>query len=380
MDFLHRTWAEIDLDALIHNFLNIKSAVPDKKLFAVVKADAYGHGTEPIVTALKNNGADAFAVSNIEEALAVRQIAQDADILILGYTPPEKADVLANNNITQAVYSLKFATDLSFAAKDKQVQIKAHLKVDTGMGRLGFDLRTDNLLGIDELLDTYKLEGLNIEGIFTHFAASDRDGDSDAQFTNAQFDRFCRCIDIIKEAGYNAGICHCSNSAALLLDKDKRLDALRPGIILYGLNPTETHADLIPVMTLKSVVSFIKEIEEGQTVNYGKSYTATRKTRVATIPAGYADGYPRLLSNKGYVLIKGQKANIIGKVCMDQLCVDITDLEGISEGNEVILFGKELPAKELADMIGTIHYELVCGITKRVPRIIVKGNQNNERN
>lgn len=374
MDFLHRTWAEIDLDALIHNFLNIKSTVPDKKLFAVVKADAYGHGTEPIVTALIDNGADAFAVSNIEEALTVRQLAQSADILVLGYTPPEKADVLASNNITQAVYSLKFATDLSLAAKEKGVRVKAHLKVDTGMGRLGFDFRTDKLSGLSEILKTYELTGLDIGGIFTHFATSDRDGDPDAQFTNAQFRRFCRLIDTIKEAGYDTGICHCSNSAALLLDEDKRLDALRPGIILYGLNPTESDADLIPVMTLKSVVSFIKEIEEGQTVNYGRSYTATKTTRVATIPAGYADGYPRLLSNKGYVLIKGQKANIIGKVCMDQLCVDITDLEGISEGDEVILFGKELPAKELADMIGTIHYELVCGITKRVPRIIVKGN------
>lgn len=376
MDFLHRTWAEIDLDALIHNFLVIKKAVPDKKLYAVVKADAYGHGTAPVVETLISCGADAFAVSNIEEALEVRSIANSADILILGYTPPEMAHILAENEITQTVYSLRFAQSLSSAAKKKNVRVKSHLKVDTGMGRIGFDFRNDKLSGMKEILDTYALEHLLIEGIFTHFAASDRDGDADASFTNAQFDRFCHCIEGIKAAGFETGICHCSNSAAVLLDEDKRLDACRPGIILYGLDPAPEFSkgkELIPVMTLKSVISFIKEIKPGETVNYGRSYTAQKATRVATIPAGYADGYPRLLSNKGYVIINGQRADIIGNVCMDQLCVDVTNLSNINEGDEVILFGKELPAKELADLIGTIHYELVCGIAKRVPRITVKG-------
>ncbi len=378
MDFLHRTWAEIDIDALIHNFNLIKEKASGKKLFCVVKANAYGHGTADVVKALSLSGADAFAVSNIEEALEVRSIAATADILILGYTPPEMADILAENKITQAVYSLKFARELNRMAREKGVQVGVHIKVDTGMGRIGFDLRDDTLEGMDEILSVYTLEALRTDGIFTHFAASDRDGDEDASFTTAQFNRFSRCIDNIKAAGYDAGLCHCANSAAFLIDEDKRLDACRPGIILYGLDPAPALCgaqSLIPVMTLKSVVSFIKDIKAGETVSYGRSYTAKKPTRVATIPAGYADGYPRLLSNKGCVIINGQKADIIGKVCMDQLCVDITGLDGINEGDEVILFGKELPASDLAKLIDTIHYELVCGITKRVPRITVKGTK-----
>ncbi len=376
MDFLHRTWAEIDVDALVHNFGLIKKKANGAKLFCVVKADAYGHGAQPIIETLKNCGADAFAVSNIEEALVVRGIAENAQILVLGYTPPEMADCLAENNITQAVYSYAFGERLSLCAQQAGVKVKTHIKVDTGMGRIGYDLRDNTLNGMAEILDTFRLKGLSIEGVFTHFATSDRDNDSDGSFVQAQYNRFCRCIEDIRSAGFEPGMCHCSNSAAFMLDEDKRLDACRPGIILYGLDPAPEFSkgeELIPVMTLKSVISFIKEIKPGETVNYGRSFTAEKNMRVATVPAGYADGYPRLLSNKGYVIIGGKRAKIIGKVCMDQLCVDITGLDNINEGDEVILFGNQLPASELAELIGTIHYELVCGITKRVPRITVKG-------
>lgn len=369
--FLRRTWAEIDEDALIHNFKIIKEAAKTK-VCAVVKANAYGHGVDIVAPLLQKAGADFFAVSNIEEAIELRDIGITKPILILGYTPCEYANELAINDISQCIYSLDYAKELSQTVTKNNLKIKIHLKLDTGMSRIGFDCRNDDLSGINDAISSARLDGFKLEGVFTHFAVSDRNESQEDGFTDCQYNRFCKAVDILKSDGLNPEICHCSNSAALCQDQNKHLDMCRAGIVLYGLTPS---ADLKlphnfkPVMSFKSVVSQVKPINAGDTVSYGRTFKANKKMTVATVSAGYADGYSRLLSNKGYVLINGCRANIIGRVCMDQFCVDVTNISDVKRGDEVLLFGNDLPVEELANMIGTINYELVCAVSSRVKRI-----------
>ncbi len=368
MAFLHRTWAEIDTSALVHNYNVIKKSAEKTRLISVVKADAYGHGTNIVIPALKDAGADFFAVSNIDEALELRALGVDCPILILGYTPPSAAKVLAENNITQTVYDKIYADMLSLSAVKENVKLSVHIKLDTGMGRLGFNCRTKDLDGIKEVLEVLNLESLLFEGIFTHFSSAD----TDSLYTAEQYSLFSSAVDIIKKKCGTIKLVHCCNSAGFLTEKDKYLLACRPGIILYGLSPDKDmkfSEDLIPVMTLKSVVSMVKEVEADTCVSYGKTFKSDKKMRLATVSVGYADGYPRALSNKGRVLIGGKSANIVGRVCMDQIVVDISNIENVNIGDEVVLFGKELPVDEIADICNTINYEIVCGISKRVPRI-----------
>lgn len=375
LDFLHRTWAEIDLSALKHNFNIIKSLAHGSKIMAVVKADAYGHSVSLTVPVLDSLGADAFAVSNIEEALTLRKQGIKKPLLILGYTPVGMVKVLSDNNIAQCIYSLDYAKALSLEAVNQNVNIKIHVKLDTGMSRLGFNCRTDALSGLDEAISSASLKGFSFEGIFTHFTDADRTKEAEDGFTNKQFELFSKAVEGFKKAGLSPIYAHTCNSAALLNDSDKHLDFCRPGIILYGLTPSKSlklEQDFRPVMTLKSVVSMVKEIDENTPISYGRTFKTVNKTRIATVTAGYADGYPRALSNKAYVLINGQKANIVGRVCMDQMCVDITDIENVKIGDEVILFGKELPVEEIAELCSTINYEIVCGVSPRVPRIAVE--------
>ncbi len=374
MDFLHRTWAEIDLSALRHNFKVLKKKANGTKIMAVVKADAYGHSAKAITPVLEQCGADSFAVSNIEEALSLRAFGIKKPILILGYTPVNTAKTLEYYDISQCVYSIDYAKELSKVALKQNIKIKVHIKLDTGMSRLGFDCRSDELCGMNEALESAKLDGFTVEGIFTHFAVADRTATTEDGFTDAQYSRFKKAVSLFESNGINPVFKHCCNSAGFLLDSDKHLDLSRIGISLYGLSPSsdlEPNKDLIPVMTVKSVVSMVKEINEGDTVNYGRTFKAEKNMRIATVSVGYADGYPRLLSNKGYVLINGKKANIVGRVCMDQMCVDVSDVPETQMGDEVILFGKELSVDILADLVGTINYEIVCGISPRVPRIII---------
>ena len=374
MDFLHRTWAEIDLDALVHNFYIIKKEATGAKLMAVVKADAYGHSVRIVAPILEQHGADAFAVSNIEEAITLRGCGITRPILILGYTPVSMAAQLYLNDISQCVYSPEYAAALSKRACADGVKVKVHIKLDTGMSRLGFDCRDEKLSGIEEAVTAARLKGFVFEGIFTHFAVSDRTETSEDGFTDKQYFRFCTAAERFEKAGLRPKYRHCCNSAAFCLDSDKHFDMCRPGIILYGLTPSsdlKLKEAFVPVMTVKSVVSMVKTIKKGDTVSYGRTFTAEKEMKIATVTAGYADGYPRLLSNKGYVLINGKRANIIGRVCMDQMSVDVSDIEDVKQGDEVILFGKTLPVEELADMCGTINYEIICGISPRVPRITV---------
>ncbi len=373
MDFLHRTWAEIDISALVHNFKLIKKLTENSKIMAVVKANAYGHSVSDIAPVLDKAGADCFAVSNIDEALQLRDLNISKPILILGYTPTRCAEILAKNNISQCVYSREYARLLSEYAKNQNVNVNIHIKLDTGMSRLGFDCRTDELCGLNEALECAKLPYLKFDGIFTHFAVSDRTTYNDDGFTQSQFKRFKKSVEYFEQNGLKAKMCHCSNSAAIIKDTDKHLDITRPGIILYGIEPDtapEFKKGFIPVMTLKSVVSMVKEINVGDTVSYGRIFKAQKKMKIATVTAGYADGYPRILSNKAYVLINGFKAKILGRVCMDQMAVDVSDIPDVKMGDEVILFGKDLHVNELAKMADTIGYEIVCGISPRVPRIV----------
>ncbi len=369
--FLRRTWAEIDTDALIHNF-NIIKATSKSSVCAVVKANAYGHGVDIVAPILQKAGADFFAVSNIEEAIELRDMGITSPILILGFTPCEFAKELSHYDISQCIYSLEYANELSKEASKCNLEIKIHLKLDTGMSRIGFDCRNDNLVGINDAITAVRLEGFKLEGIFTHFAVSDRNEHQEDGFTAEQYNRFCKAIDILKSSGIDPEYKHCCNSAALCLDSDKHLNMCRAGIILYGLTPSsdlKLPQDFIPVMNFKSAVSQVKEINAGDTVSYGRTFKAENNMTIATISCGYADGYPRLLSNKGYVLINGQKANIIGRVCMDQLCVDVTNIPNVKCGDEVLLWGKDLPVESLADAVKTINYELVCGVSSRVKRI-----------
>ncbi len=372
MEFLHRTWAEIDSDALVHNIKTIKEKTGGSKIMAVVKANAYGHEVGIVAPILDQNGADGFAVSNITEALNLRNLNIKKPILILGYTPAEYAKELYDNNITQCVFSYEYATALSNWAVKNNVVINVHIKLDTGMSRLGFDCRDESLKGVESGIAAIKLPNLNAEGVFTHFSLSDRSDDCDDGFTNIQYNRFINAIEKFKANGITFKICHCCNSAATVKDSDKHLNICRPGIVLYGLNPSsakEFECGFKPVMTFKSVVSMVKEIEKGNTVSYGNTFKADKKMTVATISAGYADGYPRRLSNKAYVIINGKKANILGRVCMDQMTVDVSDIKDVKMGDEVILFGKELSADILAELSDTINYEIVCGVSARVPRV-----------
>ncbi len=376
MDFLHRTWAEIDISALKHNFGLFKKHAKNSKIMAVVKANAYGHSAKSIAPVLEQYGADSFAVSNIDEALSLRAFGIKKPILILGYTPANTAKILYDYDISQCVYSLEYAKELSAKAKEENIVIKVHIKLDTGMSRIGFDCRIDDLFGINEALESAKLENFELEGIFTHFAVSDRTEKTEDGFTDEQYRRFTKAVSVFRESGLQPPIIHCCNSAGFLLDTDKHLNLSRVGIALYGLSPNSNlklKQNLIPVMTVKSVVSQVKELRKGDTVNYGRTFKAEGPMKIATVSAGYGDGYPRLLSNKGYVLINGKKANIVGKICMDQMCVDVTDIPETKMGDEVILFGKELSVDILAELADTINYEIVCGISSRVPRFIING-------
>lgn len=374
MDFLHRTWAEIDTKALVHNLKIFKNKLGDKKLLAVVKANAYGHSAKELCPILDKNGADWFAVSNIDEAIALRDSGIEKPILILGYTPVDMVRELKEYNLSQCVYSLEYAEKLSALAVFYGIKVKAHIKLDTGMSRLGFNCKNDDLCELDLAIKSASLPNIVCEGVFTHFAVADRSVAEEDGFTQKQYNLFIKACDRFKAEGFTNALFHCCNSAGAILDNDKHLDMARIGISLYGLSPSsslELKEDLIPVLTLKSVVSLVKEIHPGDTVSYGRTFKCEKTMKIATITAGYADGYPRLLSNQGYVYINGHRANIVGRVCMDQMCVDVTDIPNVKMGDEVLLFGKELKVDELADLCGTINYEIICGISPRVPRVIL---------
>ena len=369
------------MDAAAHNYKAIREAMrPGAKMCCVVKADAYGHGAEQLAHLYERLGAQWLAVSNLEEAIQIRACGVGLPILILGYTPPTEAKKLADLSIAQAVLSEKYAQELDAEAAKAKVKVRAHIKVDTGMSRIGFVYQEPQRDG-ESLLEIQRvcaLQNLMPEGIFTHFAVADEGADGEA-FTRQQYKCFTSAIEKLESVGVRFRIRHCDNSAGLMDYPEFQLDMCRPGVILYGMMPSskvQKQLDLQRVMRLKSVVSLIKVIPAGTPVSYGCTYRTERETRVATVPIGYADGYPRMLSGKVDVLIRGKRAHSIGRICMDQMMVDVTDIPDVQEEDIVTLIGTDggetVTADEMAELIGTINYEITCDISKRVPRIYYK--------
>lgn len=382
-DFLRRTWAEINLDAVNNNIQQIKSIIkPGVKLCAVVKADCYGHGYAYTTAEMAAAGADWFAVSNLAEALQLRRVGIAAPILILGYTPPDKAAELVYNDISQAVFSEDYAEKLSAAAVFSGIQVNAHIKIDTGMSRIGFLYHdtVEDYPTVDEIERVCRLPGLKPEGIFTHFSSADcADGEA---FTRIQYDLFLSVTERLRGRGIEFPLRHCSNSAAILDYPEMNLDMVRAGVILYGMYPSSAvsrRIPLLPVMELKTVVSMVKTLPAGTPVSYSRTFETTGPTTLATVPIGYADGYPRLLSNRAEMLLGGKRVPVRGNVCMDQCMLDVTGLPDVREGAEVTVFGREgnerVTADELAAKAGLINYEVTCGLSRRVPRVYVKNNE-----
>lgn len=372
-----RTWAQIDLDAAAHNFKAIKQAADQAALCCVVKANGYGHGAVTLARLYEGLGADFLAVSNIEEALQLRRAKIKLPVLVLGYTPHECAGLLSKYSIIQCVYSYEYAKELSAAAVKADCTVLVHIKLDTGMGRIGFDYRENDDFP-EEIIETCNLKGLCVEGIFTHFASAD-EGDGGDDFTKSQYSRFVFAAKRVEEYCGHRIIRHCANSAAILDHTDMSLDMVRAGIVLYGLAPSDTmrkKLDLKPVMSLKTVVSHVKTIHKGDFVSYGRTFMADRDMTIATLPIGYADGFPRK-AGRGYCMTSnGQSLPIIGRVCMDQTMLDVTGTD-IKVGDEVTVFGAQCPstADDLAKAADTINYEIVCAVGERVPRFFVKNGE-----
>lgn len=382
MDFLRRTWAEIDLDNALFNFEEIKKQAAGRSVMPVVKADAYGHGANMLAKLYEDNGADGFAVSNINEAIKLRKFGIKKDILVLGFTPIKYINQMYAFNITQAVYCADYAKQLSDAASMNDFIIKAHFKVDTGMCRIGFDVRNDKFSGLGEIEACLKLPNLNFEGIFTHFSSADSIDEADIEFSDKQYSLFNETVDRLKRNGHSFKFIHCCNSAASALRDTDNGNLIRPGIILYGLSPSyglNLGFPQKPIMSVRSAVSMVKTIHKGDAVSYGRTFVADREMTVATVPIGYADGYPRAMSNRGFVLINGKKARIIGRVCMDQLTVDVTEIENVDIGTVVTVIGRdgenELTFDDIANVCNTISYEIMCNISIRMPRVYIKDNK-----
>ncbi len=372
MDFIGNTWAEVDMAALENNFFLLRrDFAAGRKIFSIVKTDAYGHGAAPIAKALQKAGSDGFSVSSILEAQELRENGIERPVLILGYTPVRYARVLAEEQIHQCVFSLEYARELNAAAAQAGVSVPVHLKLDTGMGRIGFDCRSEEALGLAEAEQVFALKNLQVLGVFMHFATADSYEEKDVAYAQDQHDRFEQAVRQLEQAGHSFLYKHCCNSAATLC-KEAWGNTVRPGIILYGLSPSEQlplPEGFRPVMRLYSTVSQVKTVSDGQSISYGRTYLASGRRRIATVCAGYGDGVPRLLSGRGYVLINGQKAPIVGRVCMDHLCVDVSQLEDVRRGDVVTLFGPGLPVEKVAAWAETIHYEILCGLAARVKRI-----------
>lgn len=374
---LRPVWAEIDLNAIEYNTKNIKKIVGDKELIAVVKADCYGHGACEIAPTLLKSGASRFAVAMLSEAIKLRNSGITSPIMILGYTPIELADELIKYDIEQTVYDLSYAEELSKLAEMLHKKAKIHLALDTGMGRIGFFPNEESLNDINTING---LKGIEIIGMFTHFSTSD---EADKSYTNKQFNKITSFIEKLKNQGIDIPLKHASNSGAIIDMPETYLDAVRAGIILYGYYPSnevmKKKLSIKPALTVKAKIAHVKTMDEGMYISYGRTYQTSRKSIIATIPMGYADGYLRELSSKGKVIINGQFAPIVGRVCMDQFMVDVTDIPNVHTGDEAILLGEsnglKITADEFAEMAGTINYEIICMLKDRIPRVYLQDGE-----
>lgn len=378
---LKRAWAEVDLDAIRHNYNLIRESLSEAtKLCCVVKANAYGHGAVTLGRYYEALGADFLAVSSLAEALELRHAEIMLPILILGYTPPEAADILHQNNISQCVFSLDSARTLADAARRAGVSVKVHVKIDSGMGRLGFPLCHDDEIAscCDSVCQALSNDSLVAEGIFTHFASAD-EGEEGEAFTRAQLNRFLHLTEALKQKGIQFAIRHAANSAAIVSYPEASLDMVRAGIVLYGVAPS-SHAKmqgLMPALEVKTVISHIKTIAAGESVSYGRTFVADKETRVATLPIGYADGFWRAAGKTGHrILVGGKLAPIIGRICMDQCMIDLDGIPTVKVGDVVTVYGGEGETVDaLAERLGTIPYELLCALGERIPRVYTENGK-----
>ena len=373
-----RLYAEIDLDAVKHNYLAARASCPGKTVICVIKANAYGHGAVELGTLYESLGAEMFAISNIEEAMELRRAGITLPILNLGYAPAECADILAKENIEQCVFSLEYAKALSEAARAAGVTVRVHLKIDTGMGRIGFVCRSEAENELDELLCAARLDSLSVVGAFTHLAVADA-GDAGDEYTRNQAKMFDLAVDHLRKNGVEPGLLHLSNSAAIFDYPDLAINAIRPGISLYGEAASSdmiNEPSLKPTITMRSTVMSVKTVLKGESVGYGRAFVADM--RVATVCVGYADGLPRAASlGKGIFTVNGTPCPVLGKICMDQTMIDVTDLKDVAVGTQVIIFGGDaaMTLRGLADAVGTIPYEILTGISRRVPRVYIEGGK-----
>ena len=379
MKLLKRTWADVDMDALAHNYEAIRGHIPSGcRFMGVMKADAYGHGAVPMSRALVDLGAEYLAVSNLEEAVQLRRGGLHTPILILGYTPPMYAENMIYLDLIQEVHSLEYAQALNDALSGTNFILTIHLKLDTGMTRIGF---SDTPEGLQELLQAAKLPHLHVEGAFMHFSVADSRNPEDIAYTRQQYSRFCRALEAMAAEGVQPEIRHCCNSGATLLYPEFAMDMVRPGIITYGVTPsadTRDVLDLKPLLHLSTTVGQIRDIPAGVDVGYGRTFTTNAPTRLAILSVGYADGLSRRLSGQAEFLVRGQLAPVVGKICMDLCMLDITHIPDVQVGDEVTIIGKDRPCEILADQLDTIAYEVLCGINKRIPRIYLQNGKASE--
>ena len=367
----YRVYADIDLDAIYENVKNAKALLKkDTKMMAIVKADGYGHGAVEVARQI-DELVDAYGVAILEEGIELRKAGFTKPILILGYTPKPLYPAMIRYDIATAVFTMEMAKEISDTAVAMHKNANIHIKLDTGMSRIGFAITKESKEIIEQIA---KLPGIEIKGCFSHFARMD---EKDKTKANEQFAKFTKMVNALEKDGVDLGIRHISNSAGIMEAPEVQMDMVRNGICLYGLYPSEEvqkeRLPLKPAMELKAYVSYVKTLEPGVEIGYGGTYTTTKKTGVATIPVGYADGYSRCLSGKGSVLIHGKKAPILGRVCMDQFMVDVTDIDNVCVGDRVTLFGKDgdscITIEEISAMAHSFNYEFVCDIGKRIPRV-----------
>lgn len=374
---INRSWAEVNLDAIAQNIQAIRKMTwKSTEIMAVVKADAYGHGVAHVANTLLENGADRLAVSLIDEGIELRQMGIKAPILILSYSDPRRAHEIVKYRLTQTVYSWDLINALDEAAAYLGQVAPVHVKIDTGMGRVGLVAGFDS---VNDIKAINSLPHVTVEGVFTHFATADEE---DTKYIRKQFDRFITICTELEKAGVYVPIKHCCNSAATLRFPEMHLDMVRPGLILYGLLPANCEAfasNFRPAMSVKSNIIMSKTLAAGQSISYGSKFTTERESHIATVPIGYADGYMRVMSGKAKALISGVEVPVVGSICMDSCMMDVTEIDPAPQlGDEVVLFGHQmdkngkihvLPIESLADWAGTINYEITCLVGKRVPRV-----------
>lgn len=379
LDEARPTWVEINLDNLAYNMQAIRKNVKDNSLItAVVKGNAYGHGSVRSAKTFLKNGADRLAVATLSEAIELRKAGiNDVPILILGYTPPTQFSLVIKWNIIQTIYNFESAKLISKEAIKMGEEIKVHIKIDTGMGRIGFLVKDES---IEEIVEISKLPNLNIEGVYTHLATADI---KDKTYTEMQYLLFLKLIEDLEKKNIRIPIKHISNSGAIIDLPDYNLDMVRAGIMMYGLYPSnEVKKEKIflkPAMTLKTTICHIKTVPKGTSISYRRDFTTIKEAKIATIPIGYADGISRLLASKGEVFVKGSRAPMVGRICMDQIMIDVSDINDIMVGDEVVIFGygeKGYPhIDDIAKQLDTINYEIICMMGRRVPRVYIENGK-----